>query len=223
MSSENLQILFAAIVSIATVIYAILTIVLVKETIRLREVQTEPEIVVYLQIPEDLPSVFHIVVRNIGGGIAYNIRWEFDQNAILAKERGSRLDKQHFFTKGADYFAPGQVYSSMFGAGPELLQEPAPPALLLRVSYENRQGKKYFREYSVDPMQFYGRSWISGQGLREIASSLKDIKKDLDHVVSGFSRFNVNTYDSSDRNKEHKAIQKQFAEQEKPKTKKKPK
>jgi len=220
MSSENLQVVFAAIVSIATVAYSILTIVLVEETIKLREVQTEPEIVVYLQIPEDLPSFFHIVVRNIGGGTAYNVRWKFDQNAILAKERGSRLDGQHFFTKGADYFAPGQVYSSMFGVGPELLQDPPAPALLLQVSYENRQRKKYFREYSIDPMQFYGRSWIGGRGLPEIASSLKDIKKDLDHVVSGFSRLNVNIYDSNERSKEHKSMQKRFAEQEKPKTKK---
>lgn len=222
MSSENLQLLFAAIVSIATFAYAILTIILVKETIKLRQVQTEPEIVVYLQIPEDQPRIFDIVVRNIGGGTAYNLRWEFDQNAILAKERCSRLNGQSFFTKGCDYFSPEQVYYSAFGRGPELLKEPFPPPLLLQVSYENRQGIKYRREYNIDPMQFYGRSTISGQGLREIAESLKDIKKDLSDVVSRSSRLNINTYDSSDRNKEDKAEQKIIAVTKGSKTKKKP-
>jgi hypothetical protein len=219
MSSENLQILITAIAAFATVVYAILTIILVRETIKLRQVQTEPEIIVYLQILEDLPNIFDIVVRNIGGGTAYNLRWEFDQNAILVKGRNSRFYKQNFFTKGADYFAPGQIYYSTFGRGPELLREPVPPALLLRVSYEDRHRKKYHREYNIDPMQFYGRSSIKGQGLQEIADSLKDIKKDLGYVISGFSRLNINTYDSSDRNKENKAEQKIFMEQQKQKTK----
>lgn len=220
MSLENLQILLATIVAIATVVYAILTIILVKETIKLRQVQTEPEIVVYLQISEALPNIFDIVVRNIGGGTAYNLQWEFNRDAILAKERGSRLNEQNFFTKGCDYFAPGQVYYSAFGRGPELLKKPFPPPLLLQVSYKNRRRIKYHREYNLDPMQFYGRSTISGLGLREMAQSLKGIKKDLGHVVSGFSRLNINTYNSSDRNKENKVEQKTIAVQEMSKTKK---
>jgi hypothetical protein len=208
-------------VTVATVLYAILTIYLVRETIKLRQVQTEPEIVVYLQIPEDQPRIFDIVVRNIGGGTAYKLQWEFNREAILAKERGSRLNGQSFFTKGCDYFAPGQVYFSAFGRGPELLKEPFPPPLLLKVSYKNRQGTKYQREYNIDPMQYYGRSSISGQGVKEIAESLKGIKEDLSQVVSGFNRLNINTYDASDRNKESKAEQKTIAAQERSKAKKK--
>ena len=221
MSSENLQMLFTAIVSVATVVYAILTFIIVKETIRLREAQTEPEIIVYLQPSEDLPSIWDIVVRNIGEGTAYKIKWEFDQDAILVKERGSRLDEQNFFTKEISYFAPGQVYRSIFGVSAELLASPAPPALMLRVSFENRKGKKYRREYSIDPMQFYGRTWVGRHGIREIAESLKDMQKDLSHVVSGFSRLNINTFDASDRTKAHRAEQKHFAEQRKLQGKKK--
>jgi hypothetical protein len=221
MSSEILQLLFTAIVSIATCAYAILTIILVKETIRLREAQTEPEIIIYLQPSENLPSIFDIVVKNIGGGTAYNIKWEFDKNAILAKERGSSLDQQNFFTKGASYFAPGQIYHSVVGTGIELLKEPAPPPLLMQANFENRQQKKYHREYLIDPIQYRGRYWIDPHGLRQIENTLKDIEKNFGHVFSGFGRLNINTYDSDDRDQENKVIQKRLAEQQKPQRKKK--
>jgi hypothetical protein len=70
-------------------------------------------------------------------------------------------------------------------------------------------------------MQFYGRSAINGQGIREIAEGLKGIKEDLSHVISGFNRLNINIYDSSDRNKESKVKQKTIAAQVRPRSKKK--
>jgi hypothetical protein len=221
MTFEYWQIIFAGMVAVSTLIYAIFTIFLVNENILLRKVQTEPEIIVYIQIPEDQPSIFEIVVRNIGGGTAYNIRWKFDQNAILAKDRGSRLNKQNFFINGVDYFAPGQVYHSMFGNGPLLLKKPAPPSLLLRVSYENRQQKKYHREYNIDPMQFYGSSRISGQELRDIAESLRDIKNIIGHMVSQIGRLNWKISDSEGHTQEYKKRKIFSIGKEKPKIKKK--
>ena len=201
MTMNELQMTFTAIVAISTFVYAILTIIMVRETIRLREAQTEPEIVVFLQSIEAFPSGFDIIVRNIGGGVAYNIRWEFDHNAPLIMEKGTRLNEQLFFTKGVEHFAPGQIYSSVFGRGPELLQKPATP-LPIKVSFENRKGKKYMREYIIDPMFVYGRSWLGGSGIHEISDNIKDIRNEFLHIASGFSRMNINSYNSNDRIKE---------------------
>jgi hypothetical protein len=219
MTIDYIQIAFTALVSISTFVYALLTIIMVRETIRLREAQTEPEIVIFLQSIEAFPSGFEIIVRNIGGGVAYNIQWEFDHNAPLIKVKETRLDIQSFFTKGVKHFAPGQIYSSLFGKGPELLRNPAPP-LPMKVYFENRRGKKYFREYTIDPMFVYGRSWLGGSGIHEISDNIKDIRNEFLHIASDFSRMNINTYNSNDRMKESRERRRFLSDATAPKKKK---
>lgn len=209
--SYYLQIIFSAVVALATVAYAALTLFLVRETIRLREAQTEPEIVVYLQPSEHANRAIDIVVKNIGAGSAHNLVWSFDTNAPLIKERGTNLDKMKFF-EGVTYFAPAQVFSSFFGTGPDLLREPVPPALKMVLKYENRNKKQYTREFIIDPMQFYGRMWIGGQPMREMAESLKKIEKNIDHMLSGFKRAKVDIYARQDREEERREMEEHWAE-----------
>lgn len=178
--SNNLQLFFTGVVALATLVYAYLTYVLVKETIRLRQIQTEPEIIVYLQPIEDSPSFLEIIVRNIGGGTAYNLKWSFDLEAKLIKEKNTRLDKQKFFIEGMDYFAPGQIYRSIFGVTTELYEKPIPSALLLKVSYENMQTKKYQREFSIDRSRISAqRIWKWNNAANELFLQLASLSKTL--------------------------------------------
>jgi hypothetical protein len=196
------QLLYTAIVAISTLAYAFLTYLLVRETIRLREVQAEPEIILYLNPSDDLPITYDLIVKNIGVSVAYNVRWEFDKNSIFIKERGVDLNVLKFFTDKTDYFAPGQIYRTYFGLGSELFRKPTPPGIRMKVSFNNRRGNHFGREYLIDPSIYSGRSFVKNSGKREISESIQNISEVFSDIASGNSTLNINTYSTTDRNRE---------------------
>lgn len=80
-NSGALSVLFAGIVAISTIIYAILTGSLVRETKKMRKVQTEPKIAVYLEQNNAIQNSLDMVIKNIGMGSAHNIK--FEKNILI--------------------------------------------------------------------------------------------------------------------------------------------
>ena len=74
-NSGALSILFSAAVTVATVVYAILTWKLVTETRLLREAQTEPRIEITAQPFETAYNLLRLQVRNTGLGPAQRLRF----------------------------------------------------------------------------------------------------------------------------------------------------
>lgn len=211
---DYLQIILTAVVTLATVVYAFLTWILVRETMRLRQAQTEPEITLYLEPSEFHPNMIDIIVRNVGPGTAYNLQWAFDRNAPLIKERGAGLDKMRFFD-GIPYFAPSQTFRSFFATGIDLLREPIPSALTMEVSYQSQQGQSSKRSFIIDPQQFYGRAWIGeDQPLLKIANKIEKIESRLGDMFSAFKRIKVDVYDHEDREKQAKEFEQRFHAQQ---------
>ena len=74
-SSDNLIVWFTGAVAISTVVYAVLTAVLVCETRSLRKVQSDPQLSISLATDSgDLSGLVELVIGNHGGGAAHNIR-----------------------------------------------------------------------------------------------------------------------------------------------------
>jgi hypothetical protein len=213
MNADEIQIISTAIVSVATLAYAVLTLIIVKETIELRKAQTEPEIIVYFQPKIDKPFFYEIVVKNIGGSTAYNLKWSFDPIETIIKDQFSSIGNQNFFSKGVAYFAPGQFYNSFFGSGVDLSKKQK--SFDISVTFTNRQNKKYFRTFTIDTRQYLGRSWIGNEGVDEIAENLKKIERHMDHIISGFDTVKVDVFSSNDRKIEQENLKKQFQNQEK--------
>ncbi len=199
---ENIQIICTAVIAIATFLYALLTFFIVKETIRLREIQTEPDVVVYLQVTDNEPYTLDIVAKNIGAGPALNVVWSFDKRAPLIVDKKTGLDKIKFLDR-VEFFPPGIEYRSLLG-GPNLFQEPVSPPLDVSVTYTNRLNKIYSRSFRIDPQELFGRSWIDNNNIHEISRSLQNISRQVDHLTSGFHRLKVDTYSNTDRVREHK-------------------
>jgi len=64
---------------IATLIYVFFTGKLLKETIKLREVETSPFITVYIQ-PFKHSNLLELVIENIGKSPAYNVKVTYDES-----------------------------------------------------------------------------------------------------------------------------------------------
>lgn len=97
-----LTVIFTAVVTLSTIVYAILTAVLVAETRRMRQAQTEPKIEVTIRPREEMINLIHVYVKNIGLGPAYDISFDITAEA---GGRGSsitysRLHKDDFFHYG---------------------------------------------------------------------------------------------------------------------------
>ena len=193
--------------AIATVAYAILTVVIVKETIRLRKVQTDPEIVLYLQPEERSPNFLDIVVKNVGSGAAYDLVWDFDRSSRLGSDGKFGISQIKFFD-GIKYFAQGQEFRSFFASNNELFSEPAASAMKIQVFYRTDDGRKGKREFIIDPQVFYGRMWI---GQPDVSESLKLIQRDISLIGSGFHKLGVKVYDKQDRVNERKELEKHRA------------
>ena len=79
MTNETVTIItliFTALVAICTLIYAILTSRLVKETRLSREFHLESHIISYLANSETTPDCVSLIVKNIGNGIARNVKFD---------------------------------------------------------------------------------------------------------------------------------------------------
>ena len=71
-----LNVLFAMVAAVSMAFYVILICSLVKETKKLREAQTEPKISIILQISRVGIHCIDLVIKNIGLGPAYNVKFE---------------------------------------------------------------------------------------------------------------------------------------------------
>jgi len=105
-NSGAFLVLFSLVVTLATVLYVILTGKLVSESRKMREVQTEPNIFVCLHSKEEWISLIDLEIQNIGLGAAYNLN--FGLNPDFEYSKGRFLSELNFIKNGVNYLAPNQ-------------------------------------------------------------------------------------------------------------------
>ncbi len=88
-NSGALTVLFTGVVTVSTVVYAVLTAVLVSETKKMREVQTEPRIEITLHPFESAINIVRLHIKNIGLGPAEDIK--FNSSVISGGEGAEKL------------------------------------------------------------------------------------------------------------------------------------
>jgi len=115
-NSGAFSVVFSFIVSVATVIYAILTWKLVSETRKMRELQTRPNVFIILQSREEWINFMDIIIQNVGPGAAWDLKFEVvgDIENNMVKE----LLSIGFIRNGLRYLAPGQRIQSFIGTFP---------------------------------------------------------------------------------------------------------
>ena len=213
--SEALTVIFTAVVTLSTVVYAILTWRLVSETRRLREVQTEPKIHITLNSLDFLINITRLKIENIGLGSARNLK--IDPLAISGGESAQRLledfTKSNFFKTGLRHFGPGQIIYSLYTDMRQDLEGKAASVLSFKLHYENDFGEKYEDEIIID-MSEMKSDYRFKPHLYEIAKSLEAIQKDIHHLSTGFQKLKVNIYTSKDRKEEQEFLERQWDEEE---------
>ena len=106
-NKEAITLIFSFVVTTSTVFYAILTWRLISETIKMRKAQTEPRISIYVQPCQVSMSFFDIVIKNIGLGPAYDVRFEILEEFDV--KEGRKLSEIDFIKEGINYMPPAIV------------------------------------------------------------------------------------------------------------------
>jgi hypothetical protein len=197
--NEIITLIFSGVVTISTVIYAVLTWRLTSETIKMRKAQTEPQVSIYLQPCQAAFHFFDIVVRNIGAGPAYDVRFQILQEFDV--KQGRKLSEVDFIKEGINYMPPNySITSFLFGVLGQY-KEIIDKSLKITVSYKNSERKETIEIIEINMSQFKGRQKLGDDPANTIAESLKKIQIDINNLSSGFHHLRVDTYTSEDRRK----------------------
>lgn len=203
-NSGAFTVIFTAVVTAATAVYAILTYVLVKETRLMRQVQTEPRIEITAKSLDVAIHILRLHIRNIGLGPALNVR--FSPKVVAgdeaAKDLISEFTETNFFKVGLSYFGPGQELLSSYTQLTQNHEGKIASVIAFEVEYESTTGKKYKETLLIDMSEHKGAYQLGKPHMYSIAQSLEKLQKDVGHIVSGFKRIRTDVFTAEDREEE---------------------
>lgn len=153
---------------LATAIYVGFTIILAKETRKLREVETSPFISIELLPFSDM--CIGLKVKNIGKAPAYNITFEIDKKY------------EDFFSlsydKKINYFSPGQKFEC-YGKSLRELRDLGIDNIPIKTKYFSKDKLKYEETFYIEWSSLGGRL-INKKSIEEIEKHLEKIYKELE-------------------------------------------
>lgn len=206
-----LMLIFTGVVAFATIVYAILTWMLVSETKEMREVQTEPRVSVVFQPREEWINFIDLIVKNIGLGPAYDIK--FNVKPDFEYRKGRSLSEINFIKNGVKYLNPNQKIQFFLTNLVEGFDKKVKIPFTIEVSYKNKFGKKYSENFVIDFSELLGLGQLGEPPLHKIAKNIEDIQKDIHHLSTGFHRLKTVVYTKKDINNENKEMMKRIKKQ----------
>ncbi len=205
-NSGAFNVIFTAVVTLSTAIYALLTAVLVKETRKMRQAQTEPKIEVVVKSSDHWINLMRVHIKNIGLGPAYDVT--FNVSSEVDDEGGRMLLKDftsaNFFNTGLRYIGPSHEIVGGYTQMVNNYDQKINSVLNFKVDYKDCTNKKYNEYFRIDFSEFKGGRQIGTPHLYSISESLTKIEKTLDHIATGWRQIKVDIFSQRDRDRERK-------------------
>ncbi len=213
--SDALTILFTAVVTLSTTIYAWLTYILVTETRKMREAQTEPKIQITIDSFDFAIHIIRLNIQNIGMGPAYKLK--FKSSIISGNDAAenllNELTKSNFFKTGLRYLGPTKNLYSSYSQTTQDFEGKSASILSFKIDYESSTGKKYSDDIIIDMSEIKGRYQLGKPSLYSIAKSLEKIQTGLNSFLTGSKRIKTDIYLHADREKEKEELNKWYEEE----------
>lgn len=216
---ELVTLIFSAVVALSTVVYAVLTALLVAETRHMRRAQTEPKLVAYVKPREEFVNFAHLYIKNVGAGPAFNVSFELTTNKndeggnILIRD----FKESRFLETGVDYIGPNQKLHSRYTKFNDNFDKKIMAKIMVKINYKSSTNRNMSDTYAIDMSQFEGAGNLGTPHLYSIAKSLKNLQEDVNRISTGFKRVKVDTYTHEDRRREEREWEERWSEQSKEK------
>lgn len=153
-----------------------------KETVLLREAQTEPGISLHLEIGRHL-NLMNLVVQNYGQAPAFDLKWDVTP-PLKELEQHQTVLPSLALLNGFEHMAPKQRFETFFGAATELIASKC-PSIKMTVHYKNSRGQAKSESYTLNPAQYAGMRQCGEPAQNSIARSLEKIAGAFNSVTSG--------------------------------------
>jgi hypothetical protein len=196
-----INVIFAGVVAIATIFYAVLTWKLVSETRQMRKVQTEPKIEITFRSVDEAIHIKRLHIRNIGFGPALQLIFKAK---VIAGEDGAdklinELMQTNFFTSGISYLGPGEERYSQYTQMTENFEEKIASVISFELEYKGATGDIYKETHVIDMAEYKGSYQLGKPHLYSIALSLEKIQNSIEKITNGTRRVRADIYTTADR------------------------
>lgn len=175
-NSGTITVIFSGFVAIATVAYAILTGILVSETTKMREAQTEPDMSISLRQGGRYGNLLEMVIQNIGAGEAFDVNFETKTDFTIRhglEKYQKRFQDLNIIDKGLNRVAPNQSYFFFMAPAEQVQNE---PSFEIKVRYKNSAGTALpDKVYTIDFSTFTDLAPITDP-LEKIAENISKLR-----------------------------------------------
>jgi hypothetical protein len=191
--TDVLIVIFTGVVALSTLFYAGLTCWLVIETRRMRQVQTEPKVSVFVELNEYTRTGMDLVIRNVGQGPAYNIRFDFEGDPTILRD-DPPLNELPIIRDGLGFLAPNSSFRFLLGFfTPNRYHQVIQNSWSFKVSYDNQGGQPHLETFNVD-FSLFSEHYLAGRSpLPRIEEHLRNLQKDINNLLTGSNKIRVIT------------------------------
>lgn len=172
---ESYTILLSFGIVILTTVYAYFTYLLFSESRKMREIQINPKLSIYLSC-ETRELIFkNLVIANIGLGPAYNIKFEVIPDFTLFNEK--QLSDIPLIKAGIPYMAPNFKYE--FLISDVNWEKYADKSFVIKATYQNSLKKLTTDEFIIDFSVWEGLTMINPKGFSDVVNKLEKIETSI--------------------------------------------
>jgi len=153
---QILTLIFSGLVAVSTVIYAILTSSLVKETRATRLLQTTPDVQVYLEKAETDAHSVYFIIENFGFGKASDVKFTIIKDFNFYESDRLRIAKMGSFKHGLNSFYPRQRYKYFFTSLLTDFENKISDKMEVQVSFKDIFNNEYKRNFVLSLSEILG-------------------------------------------------------------------
>jgi len=183
MDIQILTLVFTGVVTLATVIYVYETRKLVRETEKMRKNQVEPHIIAYLDLSETNAKIAYIKTKNIGQGVALNVRFHIIKELNYHSSR--KLSDYPYFKDGVKYFPPNHLDKHLLVSFDSTDESQTDDSVIFEVEYETILNEKRKNKYDLNLKELIGKGNLRppDNHLGNIGYRLENIQKLLEKYI----------------------------------------
>jgi hypothetical protein len=183
--------------AVATVILAVLTVIYVRLTKRILESHTNPCVIVSVVHDDERPSILQLVIKNVGSGLAQNIRFELSR-PIPARAWGIAENEAKVaepmnrgpLIEGLAALGPGEQRRIDWGQYGGLMKNVGTEPVVVKCKFMKSGKAMPPMECKLDVRSFEG-TVAAEKPNTKIAKELEKIAKDLNYLATGFSKLKI--------------------------------
>lgn len=129
-------------------------------------------------------TTVNVVVRNIGGGAAKNI--SFDFSAPMETSKGWDITQLPYFQNGVNFMAPHTDIVAVWDSFENVLQtlkdRDLQTGITITSSYEDLQGESYKTEWTINPLLLEGSGYFDYKNFEDQVQADEDQARALESI-----------------------------------------